>query len=86
LFDPKGEVFTLKDLLILLTKSIVDLPEEVSISEVEGEKAVVYEIKVAESDVGKVIGKHGRIINAIRTIVRAAAVKEGKKVSIELIG
>ncbi|HOO55674.1 MAG TPA: KH domain-containing protein [bacterium] len=76
----------MKDLLILLTKSIVDLPEEVSISEVEGEKAVVYEIKVAESDVGKVIGKHGRIINAIRTIVRAAAVKEGKKVSIELIG
>jgi uncharacterized protein len=75
-----------KDLLELLIKSIVDIPDEMSISEVEGEKAVVYEIKVAESDIGKVIGKHGRIINAIRTIVRAAAVKEGKKVSIELLG
>jgi len=79
-------VFSVKELLELLTKSIVDKPDEVSISEVEGEKAIVYEIKVAESDVGKVIGKHGRIINAIRTIVRAAAVKEGKKVSIELLG
>jgi len=75
-----------KELLEYLVKAIVDVPEEVSVMEVEGEKAVVYEIKVNVSDVGKVIGKHGRIINAIRTIVRAAAVKEGKKVSIELIG
>ena len=76
----------MRELLEYLVKAIVDVPEEVSIMEVEGEKAVVYEIKVATSDVGKVIGKHGRIINAIRTIIRAAAVKEGKKVSIELIG
>ena len=76
----------MKELLEYLVKAIVDVPEEVSVMEVEGEKAVVYEIKVNVSDVGKVIGKHGRIINAIRTIVRAAAVKEGKKVSIELIG
>ena len=76
----------MKELLELLTRSIVDEPDEVEISEVEGEKAIVYEIKVAESDIGKVIGKHGRIINAIRTIIRAAAVKDGKKVSIELIG
>ncbi|HOC92295.1 MAG TPA: KH domain-containing protein [bacterium] len=76
----------MNELLQLLVKSIVDTPEEVTISEVVGEKAVVYEIKVAESDIGKVIGKQGRIINAIRTIVRAAAVKDGKKVSIELLG
>ena len=76
----------MKELLELLTKSIVDSPDDVSIKEIEGEKAVVYEIKVEADDVGKVIGKHGRIINAIRTIVRAAAVKEGKKVSIELLG
>lgn len=76
----------MKALLEYLVKAIVDVPEEVSVMEVEGEKAVIYEIKVNTSDVGKVIGKHGRIINAIRTIVRAAAVKEGKKVSIELIG
>ena len=76
----------MKELLYYIVKAIVDVPEEVSVLEVEGEKAVVLEIKVAASDVGKVIGKHGRIINAIRTLVRAAAVKEGKKVSIELIG
>lgn len=76
----------MKELLTLLTKSIVDTPDEVQISEIEGEKAIVYEIRVADDDVGKVIGKHGRIINAIRTIVRAAAVKDGKKVSIELLG
>ena len=71
---------------MLLTKSIVDSPDDVTISEIEGEKTVVYEIKVADDDIGKVIGKHGRIINAIRTIVRASAVKEGKKVTIELLG
>ena len=76
----------MKELLDLLIRSIVDTPEEVTIGEVEGEKAVIFEIKVAPDDVGKVIGKHGRIINAIRTIVRAAAVKDGKKVSIELLG
>ena len=75
----------MKDLLMYLTKAIVDIPDEVTISEVEGEKAVIYEIRVAESDKGKVIGKHGRIINAIRTIVRAAGVKDGKKVQIELL-
>ena len=76
----------MKDLLVYLVKAIVDVPEDVEVKEVVGEKAVVFEIKVADSDVGKVIGKHGRIINAIRTLVRAAAVKENKKVSIELIG
>ncbi len=76
----------MKDLLMFLTKAIVDLPDQVIVSEVEGEKTVIYEIKVAESDKGKVIGKHGRIINAIRTIVRAAGVKDGnKKVQVELL-
>lgn len=76
----------MKELLFTVVRAIVDVPDEVSINEVEGEKAVVFEIKVAPADVGKVIGKHGRIINAIRTLIRAAAVKDGKKVSIELIG
>ena len=76
----------LKELLEYLIRSIVDEPDAIEVKEVTGEKALVFEIKVAESDIGKVIGKHGRIINAIRTVVRAAAVKEGKKVSIELIG
>ena len=76
----------LKELLEYLIRSIVDEPDAIEVREITGEKALVFEIKVAESDIGKVIGKHGRIINAIRTVVRAAAVKEGKKVSIELIG
>ena len=76
----------MKELLEYLIKSIVDEPDAIEVREVSGEKALVFEIKVAESDIGKVIGKHGRIINAIRTLVRAAAVKEGMKVSIELIG
>jgi predicted RNA-binding protein YlqC (UPF0109 family) len=75
-----------KDLLYYIVKAIVDVPDEVSVNEVEGEKALILEIKVAASDIGKVIGKHGRIINSIRTIIRAAAVKDGKKVSVELIG
>ncbi|MEW5944799.1 MAG: KH domain-containing protein [bacterium] len=76
----------MKGLLEYIVKAIVDAPESVTIKEVLGEKAVVFEIRVAESDIGKVIGRNGRIINAIRTLVRAAAVKEGKKVSVELIG
>lgn len=76
----------MKQLLEFVVKAIVDVPDEVSVNEVEGEKALILEVKVAESDIGKVIGKHGRIINAIRTIIRAAAVKDGKKVSIELLG
>ena len=76
----------MKELLEYLVKALVDTPAEVSISEVAGEKAIVFEIKVAEADIGKVIGRNGRIINSIRTVVRAAAVKDGKKVSVELIG
>lgn len=68
-----------------LVKSIVDNPQAVEIKEVQGERVVIYEVKVDNTDVGKVVGRNGRIINAIRTIVRAAASKERKKVSIELM-
>ncbi len=76
----------MKDLLELLIKSIVDSPEDIRITEAEMEKTIVYEIRVNPNDVGKVIGKHGRIINAIRTIIRSATTKDGKKVTIELLG
>ncbi len=68
-----------------LVKSIVDNPQAVEIKEIQGEKVIIYEVKVDNSDVGKVVGRNGRIINSIRTIVRAAASKERKKVSIELM-
>ncbi len=75
----------MKDLLELLTKALVDNPEEVDIKETVGESIIILEIKVSQDDVGKVIGKEGRIANAIRTVVKAAAAKQGKKVTVEII-
>jgi len=69
----------------MLAKSLVDHPESVEVSQVEGERSIILEVKVAPDDMGKVIGKQGRIAQALRTIVKAAAVKEGKKVMVEII-
>jgi predicted RNA-binding protein YlqC (UPF0109 family) len=69
----------------MLAKSLVDHPEAVEVSQVEGERSIILEVKVAPDDMGKVIGKQGRIAQALRTIVKAAAVKEGKKVMVEII-
>jgi predicted RNA-binding protein YlqC (UPF0109 family) len=74
-----------KELVEMLAKNLVDQPDKVDVREVEGTSTLTYEIMVAEDDVGKVIGKQGRIINAIRTIVKAAATKNGKKVYVEVI-
>lgn len=76
----------MKEVLELIIKSLVDDADAVSINVVEGEKSVVYEIKVAESDMGKVIGKDGKIARAIRTLIKALAAKEQKRVTIEFIG
>lgn len=73
------------ELLTQIIKQIVDSPEEVVVNEVQGERAIVLEIKVAPDDVGKVIGREGRIINALRQIIKAAAGKRDKRVNIELI-
>ena len=75
----------MKDLVELITKALVDNPEEVEIKETVGESIIILEIKVGQEDVGKVIGKEGRIANAIRTVVKAAAAKQGKKVTVEII-
>lgn len=75
----------MKDSLEAIITSLVNDPSEVSINEVDGEKSIVFEVKVADSDMGKVIGKEGRIAKAIRTIMKALAAKEGKKVSVEFI-
>lgn len=74
----------MKALVEVITKSLVDCPEEVVITEkVEG-KTIVIEVKVADSDMGKVIGKQGRIAKAIRAVVKAAAAKEDKKVIVDI--
>lgn len=75
----------MKDILELIIKNLVTNPEAVSINEVTGEKSIVMEVKVDNADMGKVIGKQGRIAKAIREIVRAVATKEQKRVTVEFI-
>jgi len=75
-----------KELLELLAKAVVDQPDEVRVTAVEGEKSIILQLHVAQDDIGKVIGKQGRIAKAIRTIVKASAVKEGKRAIVEIIG
>lgn len=75
----------MKELVELITKALVDHPENVTINETAGESIIILEIKVGQDDIGKVIGKEGRIANAIRTVVKAAAAKQGKKVTVEII-
>ena len=76
----------MKETLTTIIKSLVTDESAVSINEIEGEKTVTYEVRVAEGDMGKVIGKEGRIAQAIRTIMKALAAKENKKITIEFIG
>jgi len=74
-----------KDLVEYIVKSLVDSPDAVSINVVEGEKSTILELKVASEDVGKVIGKQGRIAKAIRTILSASATKSGKRAVLEIL-
>lgn len=74
----------MKGLLEVIAKSLVDNPDEVAVTEKETEKGLVLELKVAPSDMGKVIGKQGRIAKAIRSVVKAAASRENKQVSVEI--
>ena len=74
----------MKGLLEVIAKSLVDNPDEVVVTEKEIEKGLVLELKVAPSDMGKVIGKQGRIAKAIRSVVKAAASRENKQVSVEI--
>lgn len=76
----------MKEILETVIKALVDNQEAVKINAVEGEKSIVYEVKVADEDMGKIIGKDGKIARAIRTLIKALAAKEQKRVSIEFIG
>ena len=75
----------MKDLLELLVRSLVDRPEAVNVTESEGLDGMTYEIRVAQEDLGKVIGKQGRIANAIRTVAKAASMKAKRRVYVEII-
>ena len=75
----------MKELVEVIAKSLVDNPDEVTVTETENEKAIVLELRVAQSDMGKVIGKQGRIAKAIRSVVKAAASKEDKNVVVDIM-
>ena len=75
----------MRDLVEVIVKALVDSPEEVVVTEKETEKGLVVEIKVAEDDKGKIIGKQGRIAKSIRSVVKAAASKDDKKVIVDIL-
>ena len=76
----------MKDILETIIRNLVDNKDAIEIKELEGEQSVVFEVKVAEEDMGKVIGKQGKIASSIRTIMKAAASRESKRVTVEFIG
>jgi len=74
-----------KELVELLARALVDSPEAVEVKQVEGDRSVIFEVRVAPEDTGKLIGKQGRIVKAIRTVVKAVAAKEGKRAVVEVL-
>ena len=76
----------MKETLNVIISNLVDDKDAVEINEINGEKSIVFEVKVAEGDMGKVIGKQGRLAKSIRTVIKALAAKEHKKVSVEFVG
>ena len=75
----------MKDLVEIIAKSLVDNPDEVRVNEVQGEQDLILELRVAPEDMGKVIGKQGRIAKAIRTVMKAVATRENVKVVVEIV-
>lgn len=75
----------MKEIIETIILNLVDNKEAVSVNEVQGEKSIVYEVKVANEDMGKVIGKQGRLAKSIRTVVKSIGAREQKKVTVEFI-
>lgn len=76
----------MKEFLEIIVKNLVDDKEAAQIKEVDGEKSIIFEVKVAEKDMGRVIGRQGRLAKSIRTVMKSVAAKEQKKINIEFIG
>jgi len=75
----------MRELVEIIVKALVDHPEDVNVSEKEQDKTLVIEVRVADGDMGKIIGKQGRIAKAIRSVVKAASSKEDKKVVVDIV-
>jgi len=75
----------MKDLLLYITQNLVDNPHEVTVTEIPKETETVYEIRVAQPDMGKVIGRQGRIVKEIRILTRSVAQRQGKRISVEIV-
>ena len=75
----------MKDLLLYIARNLVDDPEAVSVTEIQGEQELTLELRVAPEDMGKVIGRQGRIAKEIRVLIRSAAQRSGKRVSVEIV-
>ncbi|MCD5413985.1 MAG: KH domain-containing protein [Clostridiales bacterium] len=75
----------MKELVRVIVEALVDYPDKIEITETEGNRSITIEIRVAQEDMGKVIGKQGRIAKAMRTVVKSAAMRENKKVVIEIV-
>ena len=75
----------MKAFIEYVAKALVDHPEEVEVREIDGERAVIFELRLNQTDIGKVIGKSGRTITAIRTLLTSAAAKQGKRAMLEII-
>ena len=75
----------MKELLLYMAKNLVDDPESVSVTEIEDEEGKILELRVAEGDMGKVIGRQGRIAKEIRTIVKTVALRTGEKVTVDIV-
>jgi hypothetical protein len=76
---------TMKDLVTFIAQALVDNPDDVSVNEIEGEQTSVLELRVAKDDLGKIIGKHGRTAQSIRTILSAASAKHKKRAVLEIV-
>jgi predicted RNA-binding protein YlqC (UPF0109 family) len=75
----------MKELIEYMAKALVDDPDQVQVEEIEGTSATIYELRVGAEDMGRVIGKQGRVANAMRTLLRAAAARQGRRVTLEIV-
>lgn len=75
----------MKELVEYIAKALVEHPDDVRVDEIEGGRSIIYELRVAQSDMGRVIGKRGRVANATRSLLRVAAVRSGRRANLEIV-